>query len=104
MSVGIPTAVTGVNEAPPNPVLQPVTVLAPRGGVSPIVNDNRIPCLVELCTVTFGRTAERNRHMKKHRSYEFRCKHSGCNKTFYRPDKLRDHYRQGHKDADPLLN
>ncbi|EUC43366.1 hypothetical protein COCMIDRAFT_100992 [Bipolaris oryzae ATCC 44560] len=100
----MPTAVFDINEAPPNPALHPAITLAPLGGVNPTANNNRISCRIGRCAVTFGRIGERNRHEKKHQSPKYRCVFSDCDKTFYRADKLRDHLRQGHKDADPLLN
>jgi predicted RNA-binding Zn-ribbon protein involved in translation (DUF1610 family) len=46
------------------------------------------------CTGTFGRNEEYRRHMKKHTGPFFPC--PNCGKMFYRQDKLRDHFRQGH--------
>ena len=92
----------GMNEAQPNPALHPTTVLAPLGGMNTTVVVMRISS--RRCAATFGRIGERNRHEKKHQSPKYRCVFSDCDKTFYRPDKLRDHLRQGHKHADPLLN
>lgn len=46
---------------------------------------------------TFGRPGEYRRHMKKHNGPRYLCNEAGCNKGFYRRDKLRDHLRQKHK-------
>ncbi|KAJ6283452.1 hypothetical protein J3E71DRAFT_341165 [Bipolaris maydis] len=92
-----------MNETQPNPALHPTTALVPLSGVNPTVNNNNsISC--RWCAAIFGRNGERNRHEKKHLAHKYRCMFSDCDKTFYRPDKLRDHLRQGHKHANPHGN
>jgi uncharacterized C2H2 Zn-finger protein len=49
------------------------------------------------CDLCFARPSEYRRHMRKHSRPTFRCVVLGCDKSFYRNDKLRDHVRQRHK-------
>jgi hypothetical protein len=56
---------------------------------------SRVVC--DLCETTFQRSAELRRHMQKHEEPAHACEVMGCNRSFYRMDKLRDHVRQAHK-------
>ncbi|MCJ1432138.1 hypothetical protein MMC27_001494 [Xylographa pallens] len=60
---------------------------------SSVDNSSRFPCLHPGCVQTFGRTADLDRHYKKHVPYaaKFSCYEIGCKyngKPFYRRDKL----------------
>ena len=49
------------------------------------------------CNTTIRRPGDFRRHMKKHAAPEFKCIVKGCNKEFYRLDKLRVHVKvHGH--------
>lgn len=58
-------------------------------------NDERNTC--DACGKTFRRLADLRRHSQKHEEPKFMCDVSGCERAFYRIDKLRDHVRQTHK-------
>ncbi|KAF2821729.1 hypothetical protein CC86DRAFT_99909 [Ophiobolus disseminans] len=66
---------------------------------SSTVEDRRLEC--DLCESTFLRLADLRRHEQKHEDPAYRCSVPGCDRSFYRIDKLRDHVRQAHK-ADIL--
>lgn len=51
----------------------------------------------EGCPETFSRPVDFHRHMKKHKAHTLKCIKLGCDKTFYRLDKLRDYIKRGHK-------
>jgi hypothetical protein len=59
-------------------------------------NDPRIRCTFAGCTRTFRRIGDCRRHEAKHQAPGFRCINIDCKKRFYRLDKARDHFRQGH--------
>jgi hypothetical protein len=49
------------------------------------------------CKATFGRWAELRRHMGKHGEHSYLCPEPGCERAFYRKDKVGDHRKQFHK-------
>jgi hypothetical protein len=59
-------------------------------------NRDRIFCMHEGCSVTFGRASDFRRHLKKHSGPEYQCSFENCGRQFYRRDKLRDHQRKMH--------
>lgn len=56
--------------------------------------DERFEC--DTCDQSFGRLADLRRHVQKHQESKFVCDVTGCEKGFYRLDKLRDHVRTAH--------
>lgn len=71
----------------PGPTIPPV-VNAPATG-------ERLTCS-NGCPGSFGRPSEYRRHMKKHDRPRYRCPVTDCDRTFYRADKMRDHFNRGH--------
>ncbi|KAH7128753.1 hypothetical protein B0J11DRAFT_278414 [Dendryphion nanum] len=53
----------------------------------------RTPC--PICSATFARPKDLRRHMGKHGGRNIKCTFPGCDKTFYRLDKLYAHERSG---------
>ena len=49
------------------------------------------------CGKSFTREADMQRHNRLHRPPTLWCDVQGCNKSFYRKDKLMDHYSRMHK-------
>lgn len=60
-----------------------------------VAQDSRLTC--SICDSTFQRETDLRRHMQKHEGPLHTCEVPGCERKFYRMDKLRDHVRQAHK-------
>ncbi|KAF2846627.1 hypothetical protein T440DRAFT_541034 [Plenodomus tracheiphilus IPT5] len=84
------------------PLVQPPQALGlPQVGEAARVefgtaNNGHLFC-PEGCPGTFGRPSEYRRHMKKHAPHDFRCPVIDCHRTFYRADKMLEHFNKGHK-------
>jgi hypothetical protein len=63
------------------------------------VLERSFQCPVSGCRMSFSRQGDLNRHSKKHRPPEHPCKYPNCDKSFYRKDKLREHWEKEHRDA-----
>jgi hypothetical protein len=82
---------TGPHDNLAGPSVSPAPIGAP-----PTIDQERFACTAG-CNKTFGRTGDWRRHMGKHALPKFQCIIIGCDKRFYRKDKLKAHVRQGHK-------
>jgi hypothetical protein len=85
------TSATGPYDPFAGPSIPPASIAAP-----PAISQERFTCTAG-CNKTFGRAGDWRRHMGKHAPPKFNCIIIGCDKTFYRKDKLKAHVRQGHK-------
>ncbi|MCJ1402322.1 hypothetical protein MMC11_005542 [Xylographa trunciseda] len=91
------------NPAPPGgpPAVSSPATVSETAGQHSLNNGQRFPCLYPGCARTFGRSADLDRHFKKHvpSAAKFYCHEIGCKfngKPFYRRDKLRSHERNMH--------
>jgi hypothetical protein len=78
------------------PALGLNTANAPYSMGPMTANDPRIRCTFAGCTRAFRRIGDCRRHEAKHQAPGFKCIDLECKKRFYRLDKARDHFRQGH--------
>jgi hypothetical protein len=51
----------------------------------------------DVCGMSFQRPGDLRRHSQMHEHPSHQCRVPGCERKFYRRDKLRDHVRQAHK-------
>jgi hypothetical protein len=82
---------TGPHDNLAGPSVPPLPIAAPT-----TIDQERFACTAG-CNKTFGRAGDWRRHMGKHALPKFQCIIIGCDKRFYRKDKLKAHVRQGHK-------
>jgi hypothetical protein len=62
-----------------------------------IGTEDHISLRCSLCDVPFQRMADLRRHTRKHEEPQHICPVQGCDRKFYRPDKLTEHLERGHK-------
>jgi hypothetical protein len=80
-------------------MLANTSLATPVATLAPTNHGERKACNHVGCGKTFGRLGDLRRHAGVHSPPELLCCVKGCERKFYRVDKLRDHQRHMHKTA-----